>query len=179
MSGFFATPPPMEGQGMSQKFARRSAVISGMPATQQEIAATAARRDFNDRTAGIQRQAEADQSKADSQGLGNMVRLMSLMQQQRKDQAQQVALQASPLQAGPDPSQAPGSPTPTQRMGLPNPVGVGPDPYSPAGSPTPAGAYNPSALNPINPAMLALMELMYGASHGRNGYNPYQYPEGF
>lgn len=103
MSGMFATPPPMEGRGMSPKFARRAAVISGMPATQQEVAASAARQDFNARTQGIQRQAEADQSKADAQGLGNIVRLMSLMRQQRKDAAMQGTPQPSPVeQRSPD-----------------------------------------------------------------------------
>lgn len=77
------------GQGMAQKQGRRSAVISGMPASMQEIAAQAAKQDFQNRTAGIERQAQADNAKYAAAGIGGIAKLYGTHQKSREFDAKQ------------------------------------------------------------------------------------------
>lgn len=105
MSAFFnrfedPTPP---GASMSKDFARRSAVISGMPASQQEVIAQSAKKDFQNRTRGIERQAQADNNAAFTGGIQGIAKLLGTMQKakqfQAKQQEQQAALSGGPQQA--------------------------------------------------------------------------------
>lgn len=101
MSAFFnrfedPTPP---GAGMSKDFARRSAVISGMPASQQEVIAQSAKKDFQNRTRGVERQAQADNNAAFSQGIQGIAKLLGTMQKAKQFQAKQQEALANPQTA--------------------------------------------------------------------------------
>lgn len=91
------------GSGMSQNFARRSAVISGMPASQQEVIAQSAKKDFQNRTQAVERQSQVDNNAAFSQGIQGIAKLLGTMQKakqfQAKQQEQQAALSGGPQQA--------------------------------------------------------------------------------
>lgn len=83
MSAFYnlADPAPhISGGGQAQSAARRRAVISGMPASIKELAAEAAKQDFQDRTMGLKMQAQADQDMATAKGIGGIAKLVGTMQ---------------------------------------------------------------------------------------------------
>ncbi len=75
MSGMLYENYEPDGAGMSKKQARRSAIISGLPASQMEVAAQAAKEDFQNRTLATKQQAYADQQANIVGGISGMAKL--------------------------------------------------------------------------------------------------------
>jgi hypothetical protein len=151
-----------EGQGMAKKQGRRSAVISGLPASQMEIAAQAAKEDFQQRTLATKQQAYADQQANITGGIEGLSQLAGTQYKNRALDDKQ----AQRLQMGPAGQAGAGMMRGAAQTPQPAPTGVGE--YNPmAGGPyrQPPQMGGPQQNFSEPDLVMELMRMLYGGAY--------------